>query len=353
MLSNNNLICTDAKKFDFFQAVRLIESDLSQKKQVVDWFDPQKSLIRFISNLSLAFPTTEIEEIHYSGKSAVSQKILVMVNFFGLVGAQSLLPYHYSEQVLDRTQLKDYSLRDFYDQFNHRLVALFYLSWKKNRSHIQYEQLCSTNQRDSLTTIIDALTGNFSNAEHHLLHPHIFRYHAGQLMQAQISAKNLEKIISNYFSVEVKILQNVKKVFSIPTGHRISLSATDHNNQLGINSILGKTFIDFQRHFCIQLGLLTYREFLNFLPQQLALAKLKSLVFRCIGLVRSYDLELSIHPQEVPSCQLKSKNGFNLGWNTWLGNPSLAKKAVVRFNWEYLNSLSFKRNGGFPPIAPA
>ena len=55
----------------------------------------------------------------------------------GLTGPSGVLPRIYTEQLIARqVQQRDRSAQDFFDLFNHRLVALFWLAWAKHRPEI-------------------------------------------------------------------------------------------------------------------------------------------------------------------------------------------------------------------------
>src|SRR5690606_40260468 len=51
-----------------------------------------------------------------------------------------VMPYHYTELILQRLKQKDESLLRFLDLFNHRIISLFYQAGTKYRLPIEYER---------------------------------------------------------------------------------------------------------------------------------------------------------------------------------------------------------------------
>jgi type VI secretion system protein ImpH len=48
-------------------------------------------------------------------------------------GPSGVLPYNYTELVIDRLRNKDRALAEFLDIFHHRMISLFYQAWEKYR----------------------------------------------------------------------------------------------------------------------------------------------------------------------------------------------------------------------------
>ena len=145
--------------FSFLQAVRLLErsaahennADLingndklsgiySFNKQPVARFSPPSTeAIRFRTNHALSFSSSEISYIEENNNKD-KKKWELSVNFMGLTGSQGVLPYHYTEMVLQRLKVKDESLSNFLDLFNHRTISLFYQASNKYKLPIEYER---------------------------------------------------------------------------------------------------------------------------------------------------------------------------------------------------------------------
>ena len=124
---------TEPYRFEFFQAVRILER-LFQHSVGTD-ANPEDEVVRFRAHQSLLFPPSEI----YGIVEQPDGRLSMTVAFMGLTGPSGALPRHYTELVIDRLRHKDRTLRDFLDLFNHRLIALFYRAWQKNRFWIGYE----------------------------------------------------------------------------------------------------------------------------------------------------------------------------------------------------------------------
>ena len=104
---------------------------------------PAAEAVRFRALPSLSFPAGAISDL----RSVLSSDPFahsvpppeMLVTFLGLTGPSGALPRHYTELLLQRIREKDFSLRDFLDLFNHRLISLFYRAWEKYNWPIAYE----------------------------------------------------------------------------------------------------------------------------------------------------------------------------------------------------------------------
>ena len=113
-------LLAEPRRFDFFQAVRLLERHAQQtegasgaaRQPVGRDSAPQHEVVRFRAYQSLTLPTAEIEEFGRpalateAGKPALPERPPEMfVNFMGLTGPSGVLPRHYTQLVLE--QLRD------------------------------------------------------------------------------------------------------------------------------------------------------------------------------------------------------------------------------------------------------
>src|SRR6202012_4572062 len=93
---------------------------------------------RFGAHISLGFPASQIQDLLRPKNPDDPSRMIV--TFMGLVGPSSALPRYYTEMILERARKKDFTLRDFFDLFNHRLISLFYRAWEKYRVLSAYER---------------------------------------------------------------------------------------------------------------------------------------------------------------------------------------------------------------------
>jgi type VI secretion system protein ImpH len=141
----------DAHSFEFFQAVSLLQRLRADKRPVGHFSSPADEVVRFRVNQRLGFPASQIQKLEVNGDAPAE----MMVNFMGLTGPLGILPYTYSELILERARAKDYSLASFLDIFNHRAISLFYRAWQKARFPVTY----SSGPRDLFTHYLLDLVG--------------------------------------------------------------------------------------------------------------------------------------------------------------------------------------------------
>jgi hypothetical protein len=101
----------DACSFEFFQAVALLQLlGLPQRQPVGQFANPENEAVHFGVNNALAFPASQIQSIE-AREQAPPQ---MTVNFMGLTGPTGVLPYCYSELILERLRAKDGALEAFW-----------------------------------------------------------------------------------------------------------------------------------------------------------------------------------------------------------------------------------------------
>lgn len=345
--------------FDFFQAVRLLEIFARKDEQSRDdvankplGFDHPAALeaIRFQVNQSLRFPENEIVSLNshtaFYNKQERAQ-FLLSVSLMGLTGAGGILPYHYTELILQRYRFKDFALGKFLDMFNHRTLSLYYRAANKYRftSHVEQQVLERQNDTQILQTsfpkadiFTDALRSiaglNAPRALQGLtyLNDNILRYTA-YFAQRPRSASNLGRMLQGYFQLPVRIdsfkaqwQEIVPDMLTRLAGRSLPLG---QNADLGHNAMLGHRIWSAQSKFQINIGPLSYQQYQSLAPNSRKLKALHSLIRLYVGVELDYDIMLYVPAKEMPVARLDAKaNPIQLGWNAFMQTREQHKKVV-------------------------
>ncbi|MEW6730068.1 MAG: type VI secretion system baseplate subunit TssG [Acidobacteriota bacterium] len=304
-------------RFEFFQAVRLLERLAPQRQPVGYNNDPASEVARFRTYPSLSFPPAEIRQLLASNRNGDKDRNAeLFVNFIGLTGPLGVLPHPYTELLMERRRFKDRAIWEFFDIFNHRLISLFFRAWVKYRFPIAYERGKGSPFTEYLFSIIGmgtgGLRGRLSFADEGLL-----RF-SGLISQRPHSASATEAILSDYFGVPAQIEQFFWQWLKLDEGSITRLGQA--NSQLGINTVVGIRVGDNQSKFRLRLGPLSLQRFKAFLPVGSAFKPVTELLRLLVGLELDFDLQLVLKAAEVPYCALSrdSKKQPRLGWTSWL-----------------------------------
>ncbi len=307
--------------FEFFQAVRLLSMIHSDRKGVGGNAAPNEEIVRFRSRIGLDFPSSEVHEINEVERDG-EKHLEMLVNFMGVAGVSGVLPTHYTEMMLDRIRHRDTAMWEFLDIFTHRSVSLFYRAWQKYRFPIGYERGESgfTNYLyDIIGLGTKGLRGRLAVDDEALLP------YAGQIAQNPHNANALENIISDHFQVSAKIRQ-----FS---GQWLGLEKDDvsrlgiRNSSLGNNAIIGSRVWSQQSKFRVEIGPVSFAQFIAFLPTGTANRPLRSIVGFFVGMEFDYDVRLVLKAKDVPSTILTTRATRKpmLGWTTFLKSRPFEK----------------------------
>jgi type VI secretion system protein ImpH len=328
-------------RFDFFQAVRLIEL-ATGRTEATSWNPqairqapsrrlPYEEHVRFRAHVGHAFPASAISSFAPLSmtEDADASAPEMTVTFLGLAGTGGILPGHYTQLLIDRAREKDFGLRDFFDLFNHRLIAHFYRAWEKCRFYVRYERgrRSGDEGRDHFTGMLYSLIGlrTAGLRDRQALPDELLLYYAGHFSHRPRSAVALQQIVADCFQVPTEVRQFQGQWLNLRRADRTQLTSglrPGGNNQLGVSAIAGVRVWGIENKFRLRLGVLRYAGFCKFLPRCSGHVSLGQLVRFFVGPAFDFDIQLVLAKDEVPRCQLKRSGEMRLGWNTWLFSAS-------------------------------
>ena len=312
----------DACSFEFFQGVTLLQRLLDARQPVGRFSNPESEAVHFRVNNQLAFPASQIHEIEWSENSPPQ----MAVNFMGLTGPLGVLPYCYTEQILDRLRAKDKALQSFLDIFHHRIISFFFRAWEKYRFPVTYdlgdEDLFTHHLLDLMGLGTPGLPDRQAVPDKVLLH------FTGLLAKQTRSAAALEAILASYFEVPVEIEQFAGAWYRLDRGTQCRLDDNrSESQQLGCGAVVGDEIWNRQSRVRIKLGPLTLAQYLQFLPDGSAFAPLQAITKFFSNDEFEFEVQLILRRAEVPSCDVGVDTAASprLGWVSWLKSQALKR----------------------------
>jgi type VI secretion system protein ImpH len=312
----NQKLADEPYRFEFFQAVRLLEKVFPERRPVGREALPHEEIVRFRSRMGLEFPASEIHEFKESvDEYTEQQKLELFVNFMGMVGVSGVMPMHYTELIMERVRYRDTAMWAFLDIFTHRTVSMFFRAWEKYRFPVSYER----GEDDFTAYLFDfaglgtkGLRGQMELADESLLP------YSGLIAQKPHSAVALGNILSDYFRVKAKIIQFFGQWLDLDKASISKLGQA--NSSLGTTAIIGSRVWEQQSKFRIVLGALKFNEFQAFLPSGTAYQSLIAIVRFMHGTEFDFDVQLVLQAKQVPSTILttRAKRRPMLGWTSFL-----------------------------------
>ena len=314
----------DPCSFEFFQAVTLLQR-LRQKRQPVGRFsNPEQEAVHFRVNTSLAFPASQIQEIEWSESAPPS----MTVNFMGLTGPQGVLPYAYSEFILERLRAKDQTLVNFLDIFNHRMISFFHRAWEKYRFPVTY---CLGEEDRFTRRLLDLIGMGTPGLQERQPVPDEALLHYVALLGLQSrSAAALEQLLSDYFEVPVEVEQFVGAWYRLDPSSQSRVDEGDSDGeQLGVGVVVGDEVWDQQSRVRVKIGPMPLSRYLDFLPEGSAYEPLSALTRFFSNDEFDFEVELILEREQVPACEVGSQGETapQLGWVTWLKSAPFEREA--------------------------
>ncbi|MAD44719.1 MAG: type VI secretion system baseplate subunit TssG [Oceanospirillaceae bacterium] len=331
-------------RFDFFQAVRVLESAArldNSDDEVADepaggLARPDQESVHFSVDPGLQFHGSDVSKVsqkrihsreHHGGAALQWQMEVAML---GLTGSQGVMPIAFSELVLAELRKKNDALSAFFDLFNHRIVSLFYESWHKYQMGPEYERAKQTGGQkpDLFTDALLSVSGlGLSELRYRsaVNDEHIARY-AGHFGRGICSAESLRSAIEGMFGFDTEIQQFKGEWYELSDDVRCRLPGEEHpegvNNQLGMSAVIGSVCYQIQNKFAVVVTPRSREEFMELSPGSKRLEELKSFIRMSVGAEQDYEIEVHLEDSKLPVQELLEPDQFQglLGWNTYI-NP--------------------------------
>jgi type VI secretion system protein ImpH len=338
----------EAYRFDFFQAVRLLERKAleagdSARRPVGGDEPPGREIVRFRALASLTFPSGSVAQV--SAPSGDDGQPDMQISFMGLTGPSGVLPQHYSSMVIERTRRKDLGLRDFLDLFNHRVISLFYRAGGKYRFPISYERARldrSSQTRCDFTEALYCLIGMGTPGLRGRMsvNDEVLLFYAGHMAHHPRCAVSLEQILSTYFGLPARVMQFIGQWLPLSRENRSRLPARGQtigaNCRIGSELVLGDRVWDISGKFRVRLGPLRFAQYRRFIPAGDGLRSLSDLVRLYVGQEFDFDVQPVLMAAEIPQCRLgDSSRRPRLGRDFWMRSTAATEdfKGGI-FTWD-------------------
>jgi type VI secretion system protein ImpH len=328
----NDLI-TNGPTYHVWQAVWLSESLTRESNpDRKDYLLDQKG-IRLRPHHNYEYPPRDIKSISY-----VKDEITFILTFLGLYGINSPLPRCYHEQIPIQEKILgegNIPLQNFLDIFNNRFYWLYYQSWKKYRFYLHI----NSSNENKISERINAFIGKgiFSHTRTSRISDFSLLKYAGIISQRVRNSEGLRILLSHLFpELTIKIIENVPhwvELADIP-----ALGTEDFI--LGENSYLGNSTIDYMNRICLEIGPISFEDYLNFLPGTLNEKKLSELLKLYLNDGLEYDIKFKVKADTITSVSWNDDR-LKLGSSFWLGKPKQEDINVYLKNEEFTETASY------------
>ena len=304
----------DACSFEFFQAVTLLQRLRATSQHVGGFSSPEDEAVHFRVNSRLGFPASEIQSLEVDGDGQPE----MMVNFMGLTGPMGVLPYTYSELILERARAKDHSLAAFLDIFNHRAISLFYRAWQRSNFAVTY----NAGGRDLFTQYLLDLAGlgTAGLRDRQEIDDEALMHYVWLAASQLRSAVALEQVIADYFDVPVEIQQFTGGWYGLDLSTQCEMKEEESaSRQVGSGAVAGDAVWDRQSRVRIRLGPMGIARYCDFLPGGAAHKALRAITRFFGNQCLEFEVQLVLDRNQVPDVELDldSSNPARLGWVSW------------------------------------
>lgn len=258
-----SFIESEGSRFGFFQAVHLLHRLIPDAVPVGELGPPSAEPVRFQHDPQLIFHASDVAGIEVRRVNGTTRAVMT-TTFLGLTGSSSPMATVFAEDVLRAEAQDEKSLRAFYDLFHHRLVSLFYRTWKKYRFTVGFKSDGSDVFSRKMLSFVGVDIGGAVHERG--LGPLELLGMAPLLATRTRSGRMLNIILERALpeGVGLRMEPFVARKVTVATDDRVLIGRQKH--QIGFSFSIGKTVIDRSGRFRITVGPVDQEMFDSLLP---------------------------------------------------------------------------------------
>lgn len=320
-------------RFDFFQAIRLLECLNPDHPRVGRSRMLREDAVRFGQLMSLAFAPSSL-----AASNNDTQHRKVTVEFTGLSGPNGPLPLRHTEFIRNRLRgiqdpdapqfasdsgveqgsqaAKDSTLAEFLDLFNHRMIALFYRAWAVAQKTVDFDRQEDRSFAEWTASLcglgLPAFDGLDSIPTSEKLP------FTGHLACQTRHADGLAGVLAEVFSTPAEVHPLTGHWLRIPENQRCMLGGSRQTGILGQTCLVGSSIWDRAMKFTVKLGPMSLEQLETFLPGGSCHRSLHDWIDFYTRRQFYWQATLILKKEEVPKICL-GRNG-RLGYTSWLAS---------------------------------
>ena len=302
---------------DLFQVLRWLDARAGLAVPLGRAARPQGEPLRLGQRPSLLFAPSMIAGL----EEAVERPPHLSIFGFGLFGPNGPLPLHLTEYAHDREHTAgDPTLAAFADLFHHRLILRFYRAWADAQATVSLDRPDASRFEDYIACLLGR--GLPAQQDSAPLGRHAVYHQAGHLLRQTRNPEGLQRILSGYFGIPVRVVEYVAHWVTLEPDARLALGRRGESMGLGAGATLGCAVRDAQSRFRLVLGPMGWADYRRFLPDGDRVPALLRWVREYVGLELAWDAQLILAAGEVRGAVLSAEQP--LGQGTWLGHRPMA-----------------------------
>lgn len=320
-------LLANAKSYDFFVTVGMLEQLTSDAVRVGGDGPPGGEAIRFRHDPSLAFSAGDISKLEWvevprGVHDALERKrhrYVVTTTFLGLIGSATPMPLFMAEE-LAQAQEQGRVRRDFLDLFHHRLLSLVYRVGVKHDIPSDF----STDTTDAWTRRVLELAGFDVWSGRRTKHIPLWQLArlAPLLAARSRSASVIERALQDLCGealgdAVVEVLQFAGGWSPIDPEQRTQLAV--RNSILGHSAVLGAQCFDRAGKAVIRIGPL-HENFRRFLADGDMYPRVRELLGLMSPEPIEFELDLVLAEHARPPFRLGTSAGRRIGVDAWLSS---------------------------------